>query len=158
MADHIRDRINRKLATLGEERLYQVLDYVEFLELRYGQPAKDPAPVNPLQRFADGIEDRLRAGGVAAATVSEAMGFLNKAVGVLGDVASAGRTVANDLASAAQNATQGVAQGVAQRMSDPPGPRTGPPSSAPAGPARSGTAPAQGATDPTDMPSYPSPT
>ena len=144
MADHIRDRINRKLATLGEERLYQVLDYVEFLELRYGQPARDPSPVNPLQRFADGIEDRLRAGGVAASTVSEAMGFLNKAVGVLGDVATAGRNVAADLANAAQGAAQRAAE-------SPPGqPR-------PAGPA-SGTAPAQGPTDPTDMPSYPSPT
>ena len=149
MADHIRDRINRKLATLGEERLYQVLDYVEFLELRYGQPARDPSPVNPLQRFADGIEDRLRAGGVAASTVSEAMGFLNKAVGVLGDVATAGRTVATDLANAAQRATE-----------PPPGqprPAGAPPSSASARPA-SGTAPAQGPTDPTDMPSYPSPT
>lgn len=148
MADHIRDRINRKLATLGEERLYQVLDFVEFLELRYGQPARDPSPVNPLQRFADGLEDRLRAGGVAASTVSEAMGFLNKAVGVLGDVAKTGRTVASDLANAAQAAAQ----------PRPAGTSAGAPASpAPARPA-SGTAPAQGPTDPTDMPSYPSPT
>ncbi|HEY0779311.1 MAG TPA: hypothetical protein VGD56_15195, partial [Gemmatirosa sp.] len=128
MADHIRDRINRKLAVLGEERLYQVLDYVEFLELRYGQPATSPTPANPFQRFADGIEDRLRAGGVAAATVSEAMGFLNKAVGVLNEVATAGRTVATDLASAAQ------------RMTDIP---TGPASAGAAG-----TASAQGTRTP----------
>ena len=165
MADHIRDRINRKLATLGEERLYQVLDFVEFLELRYGQPSPNPTPANPFQRFADGVEDRLRAGGVAASTVSEAMGFLNKAVGVLNDVATAGRTVATDLASAAQ------------RMADSPGGSSpGGPVGAPAGGA-AGTASAQGtrapgptgaptgashapsrtATDPTDMPSYPSP-
>lgn len=140
MSDHIRDRINRKLATLGDERLYQVLDFVEFLELRYGQPAANPTAANPFQRFADGIEDRLRAGGVAASTVSEAMGFLNKAVGVLNNVATASRTVATDLATAAQ------------RMAEAP----------PAGPAApgagAGTAPAQGASDPTDMPSYPSPT
>ena len=149
MSDHIRDRINRKLATLGDERLYQVLDYVEFLELRYGQPAANPPATHPFQRFADGIEDRLRAGGVAASTVSEAMGFLNKAVGVLNNVATAGRTVATDLATAAQ------------RMADaPPAPPTAGAPQAPhaAPPAASGTAPAQGATDPTDMPSYPSPT
>lgn len=155
MADHIRDRINRKLATLGDERLYQVLDYVEFLELRYGQPARDPSPVNPLQRFADGIEDRLRAGGVAASTVSEAMGFLNKAVGVLGNVATAGSRVATDLANAAQ------------RMTDPPpgapaGAPVGSTGATPAGAGPSGTRPAQApspnASDPTDMPSYPSPT
>ena len=136
MSDHIRDRINRKLATLGEERLYQVLDYVEFLELRYGQPAANPTPANPLQRFADGVEDRLRAGGLAATTVSEAMGFLNKAVGVLNNVATAGKTVATDLASAAQ------------RMAEPP---TNP------APGTASAQPSRPATDPTDMPSYPSP-
>ena len=149
MSDHIRDRINRKLATLGEERLYQVLDYVEFLELRYGQPAANPTAANPFQRFADGVEDRLRAGGVAASTVSEAMGFLNKAVGVLNNVATAGRTVASDLATAAQ------------RMAEPPASPTAGTASAQgagaAGPAAASTAPSRPATDPTDMPSYPSP-
>jgi len=148
MSDHIRDRIQRKLATLGDERLYQVLDYVEFLELRYGQPAANPTPANPLQRFADGVEDRLRAGGVAASTVSEAMGFLNKAVGVLNNVATAGRTVASDLATAAQRITE-----------TPPAapPSAAPPSGSRPGGGAPGTASAQGATDPTDMPSYPSP-
>ena len=154
MSDHIRDRINRKLATLSDERLYQVLDYVEFLELRYGQPARDPAPVNPLQRFADGVEDRLRAGGVAASTVSEAMGFLNKAVGVLNNVATAGSRVATDLANAAQRMAEppATAQGAA-------GGSTGatPPAAAAAG-TRPAQAPSQTASDPTDMPSYPSPT
>ena len=103
MSTHLRDRINRKLETLGEERLYQVLDYVEFLESRYAQR---PASVaNPLQKFADGIEDRLRSGGLSAVRVAEAMGMLNKAVGMLNDVATgvaaAGKSVATDLASAA---------------------------------------------------------
>ena len=159
MSDHIRDRIQRKLATLGDERLYQVLDYVEFLELRYGQPATSPTPANPFQRFADGVEDRLLAGGIATSTVSEAMGFLNKAVGVLNNVATAGRTVATDLATAAQ------------RMAEP---GASPSAGAAPGATPSGTASAQGtgtagpsappsatpsrpATDPTDMPSYPSP-
>ncbi len=89
MSQHIRDRIQRKLGALSEDRLYQVLDFVEFLELKY--PAAQPAaPANPLQRFADGIEDRLRNGGVSAVRVAEAMGLLNRAVGVLGGVAAAG--------------------------------------------------------------------
>jgi hypothetical protein len=103
LSTHIRDRIARKLETLGEDRLYQVLDYVEFLESRYAQ--RPPPVANPLQRFADGIEDRLRTGGVSAVRVAEAMGLLNRAVGVLGDVATgvaaAGKSVATDLASAA---------------------------------------------------------
>ncbi|GJG85266.1 hypothetical protein tb265_04470 [Gemmatimonadetes bacterium T265] len=154
MSDHIRDRIQRKLATLRDERLYQVLDYVEFLELRYGQPAANPTPVNPLQRFADGIEDRLRAGGVAASTVSEAMGFLNKAVGVLNDVATAGRTVATDIATAAQRMTE-PATGSAPGTASAQGAGTSGPAAPPAPGA--GAPPGRPATDPTDMPSYPSP-
>ena len=107
MSQHIRDRIQRKLATLSDERLYQVLDFVEFLELKY--PAAQPAAAaNPLQRFADGIEDRLRAGGIAASTVSEAMGFLNKAVGALGNVATAAQTAAQRVGDTVTEVAQSV--------------------------------------------------
>jgi hypothetical protein len=54
------------------------------------------------QRFAEGVEDTLRAGNVSAGTVAEAMGFLGKAMGVLSGVAAAGKSVASDLASAAK--------------------------------------------------------
>ena len=37
MNEHLRDRILRKLETLSDERGYQVLDYVEFLESRYAE-------------------------------------------------------------------------------------------------------------------------
>ena len=139
MSQHIRDRIQRKLATLGDERLYQVLDFVEFLELKY--PASQPATsANPLQRFADGIEDRLRAGGIAASTVSEAMGFLNKAVGVLGNVATAAQTAAQRVGDAVSEAAQppqpptppgppGAGTGPASGGGAGPGPSAGPPPS-----------------------------
>ncbi|MBL0940510.1 MAG: DUF2281 domain-containing protein [Gemmatimonadaceae bacterium] len=102
MNPYVRDRINRKLETLSDERLYQVLDYVEFLENKY---AEKPAPVtNVFQKFTDGVEDTLRAGGLAVGTVSEAMGFLNKAVGVLNNVAQTGKTVATDVMTTARAA------------------------------------------------------
>jgi hypothetical protein len=133
MSQHIRDRIQRKLATLSDERLYQVLDFVEFLELKY--PAAQPAPQgNPLQRFADGVEDRLRAGGIAASTVSEAMGFLNKAVGVLGNVATAAQTAAQRVGETVNEVAQSV-QATA--------PAAGAPGSA--APGSAGTGPATGA-------------
>ena len=133
MSQHIRDRIQRKLATLSDERLYQVLDFVEFLELKY--PAAQPAPQgNPLQRFADGVEDRLRAGGIAASTVSEAMGFLNKAVGVLGNVATAAQTAAQRVGETVNEVAQSV-QAAA--------PAAGAPGSA--APGSAGTGPATGA-------------
>jgi hypothetical protein len=141
MTQHIRDRINRKLDALAEDRLYQILDYVEFLESRYAKAA--PAAPNAFQKFTDGIEDRLRAGGLAASTVSEAMGFLNKAVGVLNGVAAAGRSVATDLATAAQRAAEAT-PGTGAPGAAPPGagPGTGQPGAAAA---PSGTPPAAGA-------------
>jgi hypothetical protein len=106
MNPYVRDRINRKLDTLSDERLYQVLDYVEFLETKY---AEKPAPVtNVFQRFADGVEDKLRAGGLAVTTVSEAMGFLNKAMGVLTNVAETTKTVATDVVTAAKTAADQI--------------------------------------------------
>lgn len=100
MNPYVRDRINRKLETLSDERLYQVLDYVEFLEAKY---AEKPAPVtNVFQKFTDGVEDTLRAGGLAAGTVAEAVGFLNKAMGVLNNVAQTTKTVATDVVSTAR--------------------------------------------------------
>lgn len=102
MNPNLRDRILRKLDTLSDERGYQVLDYVEFLEGKY---AEKPAPSpNVFRQFAEGIEDTLRAGRVSTAAISETMSFMNKAVGVLEGVAAAGKSVANDIVTAAQRA------------------------------------------------------
>ena len=106
MNPYVRDRINRKLDTLSDERLYQILDYVEFLESKY---AEKSAPVaNVFTRFAEGVEDKLRAGGVAVGTVAETMGFLNKAMGVLNGVAQTTMTVAGDVVNAAKTAADQV--------------------------------------------------
>ncbi len=121
MNPYVRDRIHRKLDTLSDERLYQILDYVEFLESKY---AEKSAPVaNVFTRFAEGVEDQLRAGGVAVSTVAETMGFLNKAMGVLNGVAQTTLTVAGDVVNAAKSA--------ADQVGAPPAP-TPPPTTAPA--------------------------
>ncbi len=135
----LRDRILRKLDTLSDERGYQVLDYVDFLETRYAEKAA--SPVSLLQRFTEGVEDRMRMGGVAASTVAETMGLLNRAVGVLGGVAAAGMSVAGDVASAGMSVASDVAT-AAQRIVTPPQA----PSPAPAGPAPAAAPP------PPDMP------
>lgn len=99
MNPNLRDRILRKLDTLNDERAYQVLDYVEFLESRYAeQPA---APASIFQRFGDAVEDSLRAGRVSAGTISKAMGLMGQAMSVLDGVAAAGKSVASDIAGAA---------------------------------------------------------
>ena len=101
MNESLLQRIERKLAALSDERGYQVLDYVEFLESKYAE--KPAQAVNVLQGFADGVADKLRAGGLAVGTVSEAMGFLNKAVGVFSNVAQTTKNVATDAASVAKS-------------------------------------------------------
>ena len=61
-----------------------------------------------LERFAEGVEDKLRAGGVAVTTISETMGLLNRAVGVLNGVAQTTMNVAGDAITAAQKAVEQV--------------------------------------------------
>jgi hypothetical protein len=99
MNESLRDRILRRLDTLSDERGYQVLDYVEFLESKYAD--KTAQTPNLFQRFTEGVEDSLRAGRVSAGTIAETMGLLNKAMGVLSGVAAAGKSVASDVVGAA---------------------------------------------------------
>src|SRR4029453_1695715 len=97
------DPIPRKLDTISDERAYQVLDFVEFLESKYAERQNPSA--NVFQRFAETVEDKLRAGRVSAATISETMSLMNKAMGVLSGVAAAGKSVANDIVGAASSLT-----------------------------------------------------
>ena len=98
MNEHLRERINRKLDTLSDERGYQILDYVEFLESRYAE--RQAAGTTAFTRFTEAVEDRLRAGKVSATTIAEAMNLMNRAANVLNGAMAAGRSVANDIVSA----------------------------------------------------------
>src|ERR687892_640044 len=54
MNEFLRDRILRKLDGLSDERLYQVLDYVEFLQSKYAE-RQAPASANAFQKFAEAV-------------------------------------------------------------------------------------------------------
>jgi hypothetical protein len=116
----LRDRITRHLDALPDERAYQVLDYIEFLESRYASKTAPSASL--FQRFTEGVEDTLRAGRVSTAAISETMGLLNRAVGVLSGVAAAGKSVASDIVNVASRAT-----GVGETATSPPEPPPAPP-------------------------------
>lgn len=103
MNEHLRERIMRKLDTLSDERGYQILDYVEFLESRYAE--RQAAGATAFTRFTEAVEDRLRAGKVSATTIAEAMNLMNRAAGVLNGALAAGRSVANDIVSATTTRT-----------------------------------------------------
>src|SRR5690348_8670939 len=136
MNDILRERLIRKLDTLPEERIYQILDYIDFLESKYApKPSTSP---NPLKRFAEGVEDTLRAGKMSATAIAGTMNVMNKAVGVVTDVANAGKSVASEIAGVVSSVTASK-----------------PSTTATAGPAASATSPAESPA--TDVPPSPPP-
>jgi hypothetical protein len=138
MNEYLRDRVLRKLETLSDERIYQVLDYVDFLESRYAQ--RQAPSANVFTRFTEGVEDTLRAGRISATTVAETMGLLNKAMGVLSGVAAAGKSVASDVVSAASRAAERAAPTTPAVPQPPPASATQPPPAPPASSQGSGGA------------------
>lgn len=105
MNEHLRDRILRKLETLSDERGYQVLDYVEYLESRYAERQSPTA--NAFTRFTEAIEDKLRAGKVSASAIAETVGFMNRAANVLNSAVETGRNMATELVNTTRSATGG---------------------------------------------------
>jgi len=77
MHDILRERILRKLEVLPEPQVYQVLDYIEFLEARYAQ-ARAARP-DALQRFAERLEDSMRMRSVAPRVISGTVGLVGTA-------------------------------------------------------------------------------
>ncbi|HYC50873.1 MAG TPA: hypothetical protein VEB19_07195 [Gemmatimonadaceae bacterium] len=129
MNEHLRERINRKLDTLSDERGYQILDYIEFLDSKYAERQQG----NAFTKFTEAVEDRLRAGKVSASAIAETMGLLNKAANVLNGAVAAGKSVATDIVSVAQNvgaprpsASSGTtgASTAPSAAAKPPGPQT----------------------------------
>ncbi len=93
---------------MPDDKLDQVLDYIEFLDSKYA-PRNAPAP-NPLTRFAEGVESTLRAGKVSASAISGTMSMMNKAVGAITDVANAGKSVATGIMGAATGSVSDTTQ------------------------------------------------
>lgn len=122
MNPNIKERIDRHLEPLSDERGYQILDYIEFLESKYAGSAA-PSP-SLLTRFTEGIEDTLRAGKVSTTAIAETMGLLNRAMGVLNGVAAAGKSVATDIVGAAGKVT---GTGESPREAPKPPPASPPP-------------------------------
>jgi hypothetical protein len=136
MNEHLRDRIVRKLDTLADERGYQILDYVEFLESKYAEKQSSGTTA-----FTEAVEDRLRAGKVSATTIAEAMNLMNRASNVLNGALAAGRSVANDIVTATR--TSGATP-AASSPAVPTAPIEAPPAQEASSPARDTRVPGSG--------------
>lgn len=98
MHDALRQRLVRKIESLPDEQIYQVLDFIEFLELKYAD--SPPVESSGLQRFAENLEDKLRRKAVSPSTIREAFQVISAADRVLSGVSSAGKRILSDLNSA----------------------------------------------------------
>jgi hypothetical protein len=93
MNDQLRQRILRRLDALPDERGYQILDYVEFLESKYAERA---SPTNLLARISEGIEDTMRAAKLPIKAISGTTGLVESAGKVMKGVAAAAESVVDE--------------------------------------------------------------
>ena len=101
MHDVLRARVMRKIESLPEVQMYQVLDYIEFLESKYA--ADDIGKqASGLQRLAEGLEDKLRKRAFNPSNVREAFQFLAAADRAISGVTQAGREILGGLAEGAK--------------------------------------------------------
>jgi hypothetical protein len=108
MHDALRQRLLRKIESLPEEQIYQVLDFIEFLESKYAQaPAEQ---TSGLQKFAENLEDKLRRKAVSPATIREAFQLISAADRVLSGVSSAGKQILGELGEAFEGPGEGGAK------------------------------------------------
>ena len=99
MNEALLQRIQRKLATLGDDRGYQVLDYVEFLESKFAERA---APTGILAKLTETVEDTMRAGKLPIQAISGTMGVMDSAAKVMKGFAAAGKAVVDEAVRAAE--------------------------------------------------------
>jgi hypothetical protein len=112
MSDALRQRILRRLERLSDERGYQILDYIEFLESKYAQRV---APTNIFARVTDTVEDVMRAGKLPVKAISGTMGLMDSAGRVMKGVAAAAQAVVDEAMEAAQRDPPAVAPGTKPR-------------------------------------------
>jgi hypothetical protein len=99
MHDIMKERIWRRLEALPPDQVYQVLDFLEFLETKYARDqGRQP---DAIQRFAERLEDNMRFRSVAPKVISGTVGLLGSARRVLQTVSEAGRGMLNEAQSAA---------------------------------------------------------
>ncbi|HET7025358.1 MAG TPA: hypothetical protein VFI39_09160 [Gemmatimonadales bacterium] len=98
MHEQLKERIVRRIESLPDERGYQVLDYIEFLESRYGERS---APTNFFAKLSERVEDTMRAGRIPVKAISGTLSAMDAAGKVMKGVVAAGKSVVDEAVSAA---------------------------------------------------------
>jgi hypothetical protein len=105
MNELLRKRIERHLENLTDQQGYQVLDYVEFLESKYGTGARSPTA---FERVTAGVEDAMRVGRLPAAAIRETMHAMDSASRLFQRLAEAGKSAAEELSRSLKEAERGT--------------------------------------------------
>ena len=119
MNDLLRQRILRRLETLPEERAYQILDYIEFLESKYAERA---APTGLLARITETVEDTMRAARLPVQAISGTASVVDSAARLMKGLAAAGQAVVNEAVKVA-NPPPAAVQPPATPPPEPPASR-----------------------------------
>jgi hypothetical protein len=125
MNEQLMQRIQRRLETLTDERGYQILDFVEFLESKYAARA---APSNLFAKISEGIEDTMRAARLPIKAIKGTTGLMDSAGKVMKGVAAAAQSVVDEALAAAESPKPVVPEPAAPPRVPPPaepGPREG---------------------------------
>jgi hypothetical protein len=93
MDELLKDRVLRRLDNLPDEKVHQVLDYIEFLESRFG----DRSGPSTLEKIADRVEDTMRAGRVSVSAIKGTREVFDAAERVVQGIADASRNVIDEL-------------------------------------------------------------
>jgi hypothetical protein len=99
MNDLLRQRLNRLLDGLDDERGYQVLDYIEFLASKYAARGQ---PGGILAKITETVENTMRAGKLPIQAISGTMGLMDSAAKVMKGLAAAGQAVVDEAVKAAE--------------------------------------------------------
>ena len=103
MYDVLRDRIWRNLEALPEEKLYQVLDYIEFLSSKYSrEPVRAPSA---FQKFGEKLEDRLRGNRVGLDAIRSTLDVVGTADRMVSGLTEAGRSLIREVGATAAPST-----------------------------------------------------
>lgn len=97
MHDVLRTRLMRKIESLPEEQVYQVLDYIEFLESRYSSPDSEKRP-GGFQKLGEDIEDGMRKRAFNPSNLREAFQVIAAANRAMSGVRKAGRELFDEIA------------------------------------------------------------
>ena len=99
MNDLLKQRIARLLDNLSDERGYQILDYIEFLDSKYAERSR---PGGIFARLTETVEDTMRAGKLPIQAISGTMGLMDSAAKVMKGLAAAGQAVMEEAVKAAE--------------------------------------------------------